>query len=130
MTRKNVILVFVILCLIINISCKVSQTTETFRNYKIISIDSIDNVYIIHAKSKDRYFKIVSEKENIQTDRKKIKIDKSYKFRLTSLFKDREKFRANFDGVDFKGQSILLEKDSIYDIHTSKQLRGLYFFNE
>lgn len=124
---KNATRLFIAVFIIINISCKTNLSKDNFSQYQIISIDSIENVYVIHTKSVNKYYKIVSEKEYNHEKGKKIKIGKFYKFNLTSLFKEREKFRTNFDGADFKGQSILVERDSIYDIHTAQQLRGLYF---
>ena len=129
MAKKNATTGLMIIFIMIVISCKVNPKTKLCDKYKIISIDSIENVYVIHAKSENKYYKIVSEKEPNSQNCKKIKTGKFYNFYLTSLFKDRGKFKTNFDGVDFKGQSIFLEKDSIYDVHTAKQLRGLCFTN-
>ena len=31
------------------------------------------------------------------------------------------------DGLDFYGEPIQIERDSIYDLHTVSNLKGLYF---
>lgn len=134
MTKKNDIsLLIIIVLLLVNVSCKVkdNKKSATFIKCTIMTIDSISGVYVIHAKSQSSYFKIVSAKtEDIVKTCKKIKVGKSYEFHLTSLFNNKQEFLTAVDGVDFNGQSILLERDSIYDIHTAKELNGLCFIKD
>ncbi|TPD73660.1 hypothetical protein [Flavobacterium microcysteis] len=133
MATKNVTKAIVVICLLIASSCKVknNDATDRVRSYKVITIDSISNVYIIRVKEQQKYFKIVSQKSiDSPINCNKIKVGKTYSFNLTSLFIEREKLPVNIDAVDFQGQSIELEKDSIYDIHKSENLRGLCFIRK
>ena len=126
MAKKNVIL-FMIIYLVMNISCKSNLAVSNAIKYKVVSIDSIEDVYVIYAKNKSNYFKIVTQKMQYSSSCNKIKIGKKYKFDLVSLLKEKEKFRTNVAGVDFHGKSILLERDSITDIYSANNIESLCF---
>ncbi|MCC9070722.1 hypothetical protein LNQ49_03785 [Flavobacterium sp. F-65] len=97
-------------------------------SYKIIRIDSINNVYSIYARRENLLFKILSLKnDNIDKKLKKIKCGENYKLQLISLLEGDSRYPINIDGIDFHGQTIELERDSINDLYITKNLIGLYY---
>jgi hypothetical protein len=97
-------------------------------SYKIIRIDSINNVYSIYARKENLLFKILSLKnDNIDKKLKKIKCGENYKLQLISLLEGDSRYPINIDGIDFHGQTIELERDSINDLYITKNLIGLYY---
>lgn len=125
MSFKNLIKSYSIMILIL--SCKsnkvINNEAKDFLKYKIIKIDSINNVYVIHAKENGLYYKILSLKNNNKlSSNKKIKQGNKYNFKLISL-----DVPMYVDGLDFHGEAISIERDSIYDLHISNNLKGLYF---
>jgi hypothetical protein len=125
MSFKNLIISYSIMILIL--SCKsnkvINNEAKDFLKYKIIKIDSINNVYVIHAKENGLYYKILSLKNNNKlSSNKKIKQGNKYNFKLISL-----DVPMYVDGLDFHGEAISIERDSIYDLHISNNLKGLYF---
>src|SRR6476620_3986560 len=98
MANKNVIIIILVfICFKIS-SCKTKLSDRT-DDFFITSIDSINNVYIIHAKNKNVWYKIVSEKVYKESKCNNIRVGNSYRFDLTSLFLDREKIRTRIDGI-------------------------------
>lgn len=96
--------------------------------YRIIKIDSINNVYTIYARKKNLLFKILSLKnDKIVKNLKKIKCGKDYKLELVSLLDSDSRFPTNVDGIEFHGETIELERDSINDLYITKNLIGLYY---
>ncbi|MEQ3661656.1 MAG: hypothetical protein ABNG96_03095, partial [Flavobacterium sp.] len=115
MSFKNLIISYSIMILIL--SCKsnkvINNEAKDFLKYKIIKIDSINNVYVIHAKENGLYYKILSLKNNNKlSSNKKIKQGNKYNFKLISL-----DVPMYVDGLDFHGEAISIERDSIYDLH-------------
>ncbi|WP_306353664.1 hypothetical protein [Flavobacterium sp. '19STA2R22 D10 B1'] len=111
-------------------SCKSSsiKTTINEKEYMVLSIDSINSVYVIRAKSEKKYYKILSvktTKKNSKCD--KIQVGKTYNFKLNPGFLSDPIFPINVDGYMFNNEIITIEKDSIYDIHEAKNLKGLCF---
>lgn len=97
-------------------------------SYKIIRIDSINNVYSIYARKENLLFKILSLKNDIvDKELKKIKCGENYKLELISLLEGDSRYPINVDGIDFYGQTIELERDSINDLYITKNLVGLYY---
>jgi hypothetical protein len=124
MPRKYLILILIIY-ITLNTSCKSNLSSTNTNYYKILSIDSTVDIYVIKAKNKNNYYKIVSKRiDSPLSNCKKIRINKSYKFELVSLLQ-KEKFTTMIGGIDFDGESILFERDSINDIHTANNLRGI-----
>jgi hypothetical protein len=97
-------------------------------NYEIIRIDSLNYVYKIYAKKDKSLYKIVSLKNDSIIKRfKRIKKGNCYKLELVSLFSDDKRLPINIGGVEFYGETIELERDSIVDLYTTKNLIGLYY---
>lgn len=108
---------------ILFISCKTYQaSSDDLPKYEIIRISLKNNIYEIHAKEGVTYYKILSLKEtNKNVFCKKIKIGRKYKLNLVSL-----DVPLYVDGIDFNGEPILIEKDSIFDLHSATNLFGIY----
>ncbi|WP_306353656.1 hypothetical protein [Flavobacterium sp. '19STA2R22 D10 B1'] len=111
-------------------SCKSSsiKTTINEKEYTVLSIDSINSAYVIHAKKDSLYFKILSfkiDKKYSKCD--KIQVGKTYNFKLNPGFLSDPRFPINLDGIGYHGETILIERDSIYDLHEAKNLKGLCF---
>jgi hypothetical protein len=97
------------------------------------------NIYLIYAKNKDgRIFKIISEKQNVDSCNE-IKIGCSYHFDLRSRFNgDYGDPKGPLAGIkyvrdphvtvfDYYGVGVRLEGDSINDLFTAKNIKGLCF---
>ena len=98
--------------------------------YKVIRIDSINNVYVIYARKDSSWYKIVSLKDTLPCPR--IKVGKDYPLVLMSRVP--KEFRGenispsvipHITGIDFYGVSIPFERDSINDIFVATNLKGL-----
>ena len=127
MVNKKRILIFILLSFLL-ISCKSNKVeidnSEKHLKYKIIKIVSKNDVYIIYAKNHDSLYKILTLRNNSENSScKKIKIGKEYELNLFSL-----DVPIYADGLDFYGEPILLERDSINELHTAKNLEGLCLF--
>jgi len=127
MAKKNVIIsILMFSILLISLSCNSLKNQSTYISYKVIKIDSISDVYVVHAIHKKQYFKIVSHKvESKDSDCEMIKVGKKYRLNLKSLFLNKKKLPLSVNGLDFYGQTINIEEDSIFDIHTTNNLKGL-----
>lgn len=112
--------------ILISLSCNSLKNESTKIGYKILKIDSIADVYVVHAINNKQYFKIVSHKvESKDSYCERIKVGNKYRLNLKSLFLNKEKLPLSVNGLDFYGQTINIEEDSIFDIHTANNLKGL-----
>jgi hypothetical protein len=123
--NKRIVIVCLTLLSFLLISCKSNKVdidnSERHLKYKIIKIVSKNDVYIIYAKNHDSFYKILTLRNNSENPScKKIKIGKEYELNLVSL-----DVPIYADGLDFHGEPILLERDSINELHTAKNLAGL-----
>jgi hypothetical protein len=132
----------VVLLAVLIFSCsffnkELQQTTKGDNEkeyYKILKIDSLNNIYIIYVRKVDSLFKILSLKESTKRCNS-IEVDRYYPLKLSSLFP--KKFLGKHDlspeslpyvsGVVFHGTSVQIEKDSINDLHIAENLKGLCF---
>lgn len=103
--------------------------------YKVYKIDSIDNYYLIYAKKGDSLFKIVSEKVPFIKCRT-IKVNSEYKFELQSRLAGRDSSGIRMlpeasslvNGFYYGDSTIIeLEGDSIKDLYSSREIKGLCF---
>lgn len=105
--------------------------------YSVYKIDSINNYYLIYARSNDSLYKIVSKKST-NTHGDYIRINKRYPFQLHSMLST---FKIN--GVSITPQtmnvncfsfdketSICLEGDSIRNLYQGDNIHGLYFLRK
>ena len=105
--------------------------------FTVYKIDSINDYYLIYAKRQKQWFKIVSKKEKPIIYQKRIMVNKDYKFSLHSIWN--EKIMINGVNVSpsqtphvtclgFDTQTtICLERYSIKDLFSSKNLRGIEY---
>lgn len=111
------------------------QTDSIFRIYKI---DSINNYYLVYAKSNNLLYKIVSKKE-VTKKCKRVKVNSEYKFSLKSVWNQKimignvnasPSLMPHVTCLSFdKSTVICLERDSINDLFITKNLRGLCLTN-
>jgi hypothetical protein len=100
-------------------------------NYQVYKIDSINNYYIIYAKSGVKLFKIVSPKFKINQCNKII-VDNVYKFHLHSMLyvnghsiiPANQKFEISGWRID-DSTTIDFEGDSIRDLYYADNVKGL-----
>jgi hypothetical protein len=107
--------------------------------YKIYRIDSLNSYYLVYAKRKDTFYKIVSKKEEI-INSIKIKNGGEYELKLNSIWtKDimvggvnvSPSVTPNVTCLSFDDSTkICIERDSINDLHQAANLRGLYMVNK
>jgi hypothetical protein len=126
----------VILLLIAGASCRLRLSNIHSRHphdtYKVVRVDSINNVYLIYAKMKDTLYKIVSLKSSVDNGRA-IVVNGYYQFDLVSLIvKNFQGYDIspqtilNLGGIDYSGTLIKLERPSILDIYKASNIKGLY----
>ncbi|MBW8684703.1 hypothetical protein [Chitinophaga rhizophila] len=101
--------------------------------YKVYKIDSINNYYLVYAKSIALKYMIVSVKANAKNKHEKILIGGEYRFRLHSRFEQLNEFgdpllrtQVNCYFYDDSTAICLERKDSIYDLYRANNLKGLY----
>lgn len=123
----------IIISVLLILACCKTKTTSNLiidkneiSTYKIKKIDSIENVYIIYARKTDSLFKIVSVKTE-SNDCKKIEVGKSYNFELKTAFINKTTSPLHLAGIIYHNTPINLERDSINDIYTSVNLKGLCY---
>lgn len=104
---------------------------QMFRLYKI---DSLNNVYLIYAYNGSRPFKLVSLKDENNGSCEKLEVNKSYQLMISSIVLKKLNGRdvspsvtPLLTGVEYYGNIISFEKDSILDIFTSPNIRGLCY---
>lgn len=99
--------------------------------FKIVKIDSIENVYLIYAKKNDSIFKIASKKMNMDTHcNSKLITDSIYRLKIKSVFADNFNQRRKIAGVEFNGTMIKLKEDGVrWDLFVTDNIKGLCFLN-
>jgi hypothetical protein len=111
------------------------HSTKTEGAYQVIKIDSLENIYIIHAIKADSIYKILSHKE-YSLNCKEIKLNEYYILDLKSLFM--RGFNGKYDitpraidnlnGVQYFGTDIFIDNDiknEVRDIFVASNLKGL-----
>lgn len=95
--------------------------------FKVIKIDSIQNVYVIYATKHKTTVKIVSKKSGFCKN--KIEIGKFYKLTTTSLFPPNIRNRLDIGGIGYEGVHIKLENNNgvLWDLFTCIELDGLCY---
>src|ERR1700761_6553486 len=88
--------------IILIISCTTSKNNSSMpgKDFKIVRLDSLKDVYLIYARQHDTLYKIVSLKTKT-CEGTRIAVDSSYLFNLVSLF-----FK-NFQGYDLSPRTSL-----------------------
>lgn len=96
--------------------------------FKILKVDSISNEYMIYAFKAKKYYKILSNKNDlINKNCKRISLNKTYDLILKIEYSQRGIYE-NVSGIARKdGPVIYFEGDSITDLYTSPNIQGLYY---
>jgi hypothetical protein len=83
---KNTIFILAIACCIVSCySVKEIDEIDQLNSYKIIKLDSINNIYVLSAMRSDTLYKILSYKDSSHACRS-IYVNNTYKLNLKSLF--------------------------------------------
>lgn len=134
-TKKPLAFLYIILLTVCSLKQNAAQVEQPFVSnisdkkvqYKIIKIDSLENVYIIYAELNDNIYKIVSEKQKLSKCNP-IEEDKFYNFKLKSAFPENFYQKRDKYGIKLFNTEIKLENDSIvWDIFLTKNLKGLCY---
>jgi hypothetical protein len=94
--------------------------------YKISKIDSLENVYLIYAKSNDSIFKIVSQKL-VLPDCKPIQLGESYNLKIISAFPENFSQKRDKYGIKMYNTLIKLKKGIVWDLFVTENLKGLCY---
>ena len=125
--------VSIVFCILAACRSRKNPDSLPGKDFKIVRVDSINNVYLIYARQRDTLYKIVSLKEGPNSGRS-IVVGSSYPLDLVSLFI--KKFQGydlspqhslDIGGISYSGTLIKLERDSIVDLFRAKNIKGLCF---
>lgn len=122
---KKMIVITILICLACSSSKKHNFDSQLIISCDIQRIDSVGNVYLVYAKNGGSLFKIMSRKRSHSSNCTRIKVGRSYTLGLQSAFINRQQLPLDLDGIKYYGQTIKLERDSINDLYTSTNLKGL-----
>lgn len=134
--RKNFFLLCFGFLIYTNVCAQLAPhlTNDTLNKFKIVKLDSINNVYIIYGSKKEQLFRILSRKNlNSMIWGHEIKIGEFYSFKLDSFFRPTPKgspfASVHLNSINFHGTSISREKrdceSCTYNLYTSNNLVGL-----
>lgn len=129
---KKIIAFLFFLCLV---SCTMFKkySSKDREYYKVTKLDSINNYYLIYAMKGDSIFKIVSEKNYVNSC-KKIEIGKSYYLELISMSSTAPSIGGikispvNYLDVKcfyFSKNTKICKEDGIDELYSTKNLKGL-----
>lgn len=117
---------FVIFILIFT-GCKVNHryTQPDFNNYKILKIDSLENLNIFYAKKNDSIFKIVTENVKLKNCIK-IKPNYDYHLDLVSILPKNDFQKYHRYGSVVYGTLVKFDKDStiVWDLFLTENIKG------
>ncbi|PNW25597.1 hypothetical protein [Formosa algae] len=97
--------------------------------YKVFKIDSIEGIYMIYALKSGKYHKIISQNsDSINSNWKPILPNVIYEFELDTLISQIGVYE-HMSGLVWTddGPTIDFEGDSIRDLYTSPNIKGLYY---
>jgi hypothetical protein len=138
---KNIFLFLSCLTILLLFNCNGKPKSDSFKcssvippqgefkdEFRILKIDSIENVYIIYARRNDSIFKIASKKVlslNCQT----IKIGEDIRLKIVSVFLPEEfHVKMRTAGVKIEGVLIPIEEETIVrDLYLTENLKGLCY---
>ena len=97
------------------------------KEFKILKIDSIENVYVIYAEQSDSVFQILSEKEDV-CNCQKIELNNTYILSIKSYFLPETIYRQ-LTGVKYKGAVIKMvsirdKTNVVRDLYLSDDIKG------
>ncbi|MDR2236623.1 MAG: hypothetical protein LBE92_10905 [Chryseobacterium sp.] len=128
---KQIIFILIIFGLY---SCNIQSKSNIGYSYRIVKIDSIENVYLIYAERSDvniknTVLKIVSAKtEKNCKKNKRIALENNYKLNVFSLY-PKNLVSHNLGGITFNGVLIPFDKDYNIkkDLFITEDLKGLCY---
>jgi hypothetical protein len=138
---KNLILILAITyCLVSCYSVKGTGEIYQLNSYRIIKLDSINNVYVLSAMRSDTLYKVLSYKDSSNKCRN-VFVNNTYKLNLKSLFirgfvdSSGRKFDITPDAVPgltgFEYHGVLVSIDKLpnqkRDLFEATNLKGLCF---
>lgn len=99
------------------------ELVDSTNNYKILKIDSAENIYIILAQKKGLTYKIVSLQDSLRC----IKIGQCYNLVLKSVFPENQLQKGRFSVMRYGSVRIPLggSKEIVWDIFSIQNLKGL-----
>lgn len=138
---RNIIVIFVLLILSScrdNYDKKLSKENDTDvhvnqidnENFKIVKIDSVSNLYLIYALKSEKYFKIISNKQDsFSSNCNRIKPNELYKLDVEMMYSQAQMIQHT-DGIRFDDTTtVYFEGDSIVELHAVKNMKGLCYFD-
>ncbi len=138
---KNVFLILSCSFMLLLFNCNGKPKNDSFRcsyrkpqqvefkdEFKILRIDSIENVYIIYASRNDSIFKIASKKV-LNINCHPIKIGEDLRLKIVSVFLPEEfHVKMRMAGVRIEGVLIPIEEEAIVrDLFLTENLKGLCY---
>ena len=135
--NKILIIVGGIVFVCFNIICINNYNTQgTSGNhdtlYHVYKIDSINNFYLIYAYKRGAKYKIVSQKRHCEINDKILK-NGYYDFDLFSIIygsEDLPLHPGSVGSIKVDSLTIISLEDSIYDLFSAKNVKGLCFIKE
>lgn len=128
---------YILIIIIILTSCSSSKKIQTGISYKIVKIETLDNVYVIYAQNISypiyETIKIIVKKNNTKKcNSNMIQLNNIYKLNLKSLTSQIEFPKSNIKNISYYGESIALkDKDYIIkDIMITSDIQGLCFYKK
>lgn len=128
---------FIILILSI-ISCNTKSKLVTGIEYRIIKIDTIENIYLINAEKADTsikntgIIKIASAKTSNKCKKSNLlNVSKIYKFNIESLYPKNFVSHHYLGGITYNGVFVSFEKNINFkrDLFINNDLEGLCYKN-
>ncbi|MBI3220546.1 MAG: hypothetical protein HYZ44_13615 [Bacteroidetes bacterium] len=103
----------------------VKKNAGSTLHYKILRIDSTENVYCIYAMRNDSVFKILEKKE-ARNNCHRIVVDKDYDLKISSIFLPEElHVKMRVAGIKFEGVMVNMEEEGVIrDLFTASNLIG------
>ena len=139
MKRKQIIFMVVFLTFmagnLYSQMTRISPISVINKEFKILKIDSIRNVYVIYAEQNDSVFRILSKKEKVCNCRY-LELNDLYVFSIKSLFLPEEVVvMQRIAGVRYEGSVIPIkdetdEKNVLRDLYLSNDIKGKCYIRE
>jgi len=102
------------------------ELVDSTNNYKILKIDSAENIYIILAQKKGLTYKIVSLQDSLRC----LKMGQCYNLILKSVFPENQLQKDRFSVMRYGSVRIPLgvSKELVWDIFSIQNLKGLCLY--
>ena len=133
MKNSKILLLYGFIATMISISCRTNypyrNSRDASRDFVVNKIDSISDCYLIYARRNDTLFKIISQKKTSQSCNR-IVVNSRYAFSLVPILYDGAvKISSNNIGGVYVNDSTIIrvEGDSVRELYTSKNIKGLCF---